>query len=797
MLFLNYIKLAWRNLGKRKLYSFINIGGLAAGLCVCMLIMLYVAHELSYDRFHKDSDRIFSLLERIKLENDTIQIERFNYTSGPAIKQQNAGVESFLRMGSTLNETTVLQRADNPAVRNEESAIWFSDANYFRFFSFPLLEGQPDEVLRQPFTMVVSTDMAKKYFGSTDVVGKQLRFNGEYLFQITGVMANAPSNSSIKADFLLSISSMGSMASLKEFITQTGGFGGVFQTFLKLDNASQSGQVMKNVDQLLVAQRDPGRSVLMPLTNMHRESRFSAGFNLRYLNLFPLVAALILLMALINYMSLSTARATVRAREIGVRKALGADHKRIAQQFYVESGLYALLAFCLAVVLCLLLRPWFFNMLQLKVDMTFLYHPVVLGIYAGLLLITILIAGSYPSFVLSRYNPVTVLSGKMSKGNGGATVRKVLTVLQFSTAAVLIICSIVINRQLFFFRHTDTGINKENVVMLPFRSSIGGHYQAYRQQVAALNGVTETATARYSLFGDFDIWVVPRADGSQSMLSLTTFRTDVSLIDMMGLQWKIPPADMTELGTPGTIVLNEAAIEGFGFSGSPIGKQIRMGPAETKIIGVVKNFHFKSLHSAIAPLALKVEKDNSDLWGAGSPGCLFVKIAPKQNIPALLAQINKLYAVYDTQTPFQYTFLDDAFAKMYTAEDRLAGIFGGFTALTVLISGLGLLGLAAFSAEQRTREIGVRKVLGASVVQITTLLSKDFIRLVIIALVIASPIAWYLMQGWLQQFAYRIHLQPWMFVLSALIAVATAAMAIGLQTVKAAIRNPVTALKIE
>jgi putative ABC transport system permease protein len=266
---------------------------------------------------------------------------------------------------------------------------------------------------------------------------------------------------------------------------------------------------------------------------------------------------------------------------------------------------------------------------------------------------------------------------------------------------------------------------------------------------------------------------------------------------MMGLQWKIPPADMTELGMPGTIVLNEAAIAGFGFSGSPVGKQIRMGPTETKIIGVVKNFHFKSMHSAITPLALKVEKDNSGLWGAGSPGYLFVKIAPKQNMPALIAQLNKIYAAYDTQTPFQYTFLDDVFAKMYTAEDRLAGIFGGFTALTVLISGLGLLGLAAFSAEQRTREIGVRKVLGASVVQITTLLSKDFIRLVIIALVIASPIAWYLMQGWLQQFAYRIHLQPWMFVLSAFIAVSTAAMAIGLQTVKAAIRNPVTALKVE
>ncbi|SEW06146.1 ABC transporter permease [Chitinophaga arvensicola] len=797
MLLLNYIKLAWRNLGKRKLYSFINIGGLAAGLCVCMLIMLYVAHELSYDRFHKDSARIFSLLERIKMENDTIQMDRFNYASAPAVRQQSPGVESFLRMGSLLQETTVLQRVDNPSIRDEEAAVWFTDANYFRFFSFPLLQGQPDEVLKQPFTMVLSVDMAKKYFGNTDVVGKQLRFNGEYLFQITGVMANTPSNSSLKADFLLSGASMSSMTSMKELVTTAGGFAGAFLTFLKLDDASHQDQVTRNIDQLLVAQQDPGKSVLMPLASMHRESRFSAGFNLRYLSLFPLVATLILLMALINYMSLSTARATVRAREIGVRKALGADHKHIAQQFYVESALYAFLAFCLGLLLCFILRPWFFNLLQLKVDMTFLYHPVVLGIYSALLLITILIAGSYPSFVLSRYNPVTVLSGKMSKGNGGATVRKVLTVLQFATAAVLIICSIVINRQLFFFRHTDTGINKENVLMLPFRSSIAGHYQSYRQQVAALNGVTQTGTGRYSLFGDYDIWFVPREDVHQPMFSLNVLSVDTSLLGMMGLQWKIPPADMAQLGTPGTIVLNEEAVKGFGFPGSPIGKQFRMGPAEAKVIGVLKNFHFKSLHAAITPLALKVEKDNSALWGAGSPGCLFVKIAPRQNIPALIAQISKIYSVYDTQTPFQYTFLDDAFAKMYTAEDRLAGIFGGFTALTVLISALGLLGLAAFSAEQRTREIGVRKVLGASVVQITTLLSKEFIRLVFMALVIASPIAWYLMRGWLQQFAYRIHLQPWMFVLSAFIAVATAAMAIGLQTVRAAVRNPVTALKVE
>jgi len=795
VLLYNYIKLAWRNLGKRKLYSAINIGGLAAGLCVCMLIMLYVAHELSYDRFHKDSNRIFSLLEKIKMEKDTIQFERFNYATGPAILQQDAAVTSFLRMGNLAYEATVMQNVANPAIRDEEADTWFTDANYFSFFSFPLLEGDPAEVLKQPFTAVITASMARKYFGTTAAVGKQLRYNGRYIFVVSGVMADAPSNSSIKPNFLLSVSSIAGIESLRSVVTDDRGFGGPFKTYIKLTDAAYASQVEQRTGQIASLKSEPGKALLIPLNKIHLEANFNAGFNLRYLKLFPLVAILILLMALINYMSLSTARATVRAREIGVRKSLGADHRRIAQQFYVESALYAFLAFCFAVALCMVLRPWFFNLLELKVDVGFLYHPAVIAIYVALLLITVLIAGSYPAFVLSRYNPVTVLSGKRSK-TGGAGVRKVLTVLQFGTAAVLIICSIVINRQLYFFRHTATGVNQENVLMLPFKSSMGTHYQAFRQQVAALNGVTQTATARYPLYSGNDMWFI-QEEGNRPAMTLSMLTIDRPLIDMAGLQWKNQPVDMMQLGMENKIVLNETAAETFNLSPSPIGKHINLGGKEVEVVGVVKNFHFKSLHSAIQPLGLVVENGNSTLWGAKSPGCMFVKIAPKQNIPVLMEQIKKIYERYDMLTPFRYSFLDDAFGKMYTAEDRLASIFGGFTVLTVLISGLGLLGLAAFSAEQRTREIGVRKVLGASVTQITALLSKEFVKLVFIALVIASPVAWYLMQQWLQQFAYRIDMQPWMFVLSAFIAITAALMAIGLQTVKAAIRNPVTALKIE
>ncbi|MEC5147557.1 ABC transporter permease [Chitinophaga sp. 212800010-3] len=796
MLLFNYIKLAWRNLIKSKLYSFINIGGLAAGLCVCMLIMLYVAHEYSYDRFHKDKDRIFALYQRIKLSNDTLQIDHFKFGTARAIQHQNAAVESFLRVGGPVGETAVIENPADPASKAEATNLSFTDAGYFIFFSFPLLQGDPETALKQPFSIVISASAARRYFGNEDVIGKQLRYNSQYLFQVTGVMADAPSNSSIKADFLLSMASIPGIESLKQFAADAQGVGGMFNVYLKLDAPAHATAVAGNISRQQAADGEPGRSLLVPFTDLHTSPQFNPGFSLRYLKLFPVVAILVLLMALINYMSLSTARATVRAREIGVRKALGAGHKHIARQFYVESALYAVLAFLLALGLCFCGRNWFFNLLQLKTDLRFLFHPTVLTIYAALLLITIVVAGSYPSFVLSRYNPITVLSGKMRKSSGGASVRKVLTVAQFSMATLLIICSIVINRQLYFFRHTNTGISKANILMLPFQSSMGNHYQAYRQQVSELNGVLETGTARYPLYGGLGMWFI-QEEAPRPGLALWMMDMDRPLLNMEGLQWKIPPADMTQVGMEEKIVLNEVAVERLGFTSSPVGRYVNLGGNKMEVIGVVKDFHFQSLHSAIAPLGITVQTASSALWGSKSPGCLFVKIAPEQDLPALIAQIRKIYTAYDPAGPFKYNFLDEAFEKMYTAEDRLSGLFDGFTVLTILIAGMGLLGLAAFAAEQRMKEIGVRKVLGASVLQITALLSGEYVRLIIIALAIASPVAGYLMHQWLQQFAYRIHMQPWMFVLSACIAAATALLAIGAQTLKAAVRNPVATLRVE
>ncbi|WP_143308246.1 ABC transporter permease [Chitinophaga vietnamensis] len=796
MLLKNYIKLAWRNLLKRKLYSAINIGGLAAGLCICMLIMLYVLHERSYDQFHADSRRIYSLLQKVKVNKDSIQMNSFKFGAGEEMKQQNAAVADYLRMGNSMGGDRLIQSVEHPDVKDQEKNVDLVDANFFRFFSFPLVAGDPGTALQRPYTAVVSASIAKKYFGTTDAVGKHLRYNGQYLFEVTGVMADAPSNSSLKPDVLFSIASAGTMEGLEMFVKNPDVVAG-FRLFLKLDDAAHYTMVSNNINRKSSARMDDGRVILVPMADLHRSADFTPGFNLRYLHIFPVVAALILLMALINYMSLSTARAGIRAREIGVRKVMGADRRRIAQQFYVESALYAVLAFSLALLLFFVLRPWFLHMLDLRVDQHFVFSPLMLTAFGLLFLGTVIIAGSYPSFILSRYSPVTVLAGKMSNTTGGATVRRVLTVVQFGAAAVLIICSVVISRQLYFFRHTDTGINNNNVVAIPFQQSMNNRYQAFRQEVASLPGVMQTGTMRHPLYQSFDMFFVSGNDPKAPAVTLATLRMDKDMLALTGLKWKMAPADMNDLDHDDKIVINETAARQLNLLPNPIGKPVALGEKNPEVAGVLKDFHFQSLHSAVRPAAITIAKDNADAWNGQSGGCMYVKIAAHHNIPEILGKINRIYSKYDALAPFKYQFLDEVADKLYTSEDRLASIFSATTGITIAIAALGLLGLAAFSAEQRTREIGVRKVLGASVVQITTLLSKDFIKLVLIALLLATPVAWYLMRHWLEQFAYRITLQPWMFIVAAIVALAAALLSVGLQTMRAAMKNPVITLRVE
>lgn len=797
-MFKNYLKIAWRNLLRQRLYSVINISGLAAGLAVCMLIMLYVAHEHSYDRFHKNADHIFRPIGELKMDGMNFGMVNTSFVSGPIAKQSQPTVEDYMR---TLGyfKPVVVSNPSNSNNKFTEKDLLFADAGFFNFFSFKLLSGQPKEVLSKPFSVVLSQDMARKYFGDENPVGKLLtiKTDSAYTYQVTGVAENCPSNSSIKYNFIASNSSFTTMKEAKDYMGEQKFGNGSFTLYLLLKRASDTATLSRGLA-TLANDKSAGPKMkfnMAPFVNTHLEYSETDSSNIKYLTVFPIIAVLILLLALVNYMSLSTARATLRAKEVGVRKVTGASRKSIAWQFYVESALFAVVSFVLGYALCYVFKPVFLNVLQLKIDASFLYSPLVLVLMGALLLITILIAGSYPSLVLSAFKPAVTLKGKVSNQSGGVTIRKIFTALQFSISVGLIICGIIIDRQLYFFRHADTGVNKENVVMIPIGASFK-NYPAFNHEIRTLAGVSDVATSRYKMFGSYDGFSI---DGKtkDEMVMLPSLVVDQDFFRLVGLKWKYPPLAHDRLATGNKVVINELAVEKLRLRANPVGSYIKSGPQNTEVAGVVKNFNFGSMEYAEQPLGLWVLADTAKYWNSRGGCYLFARIKPHTNLPTLLGSIQNIFKKYDSDTPFDYTFMDDAFNAQYKAEDKLASIFSIFTAITIILATMGLFGLAAFTIEQRTKEIGIRKVLGASTGSINTLLSKDFLKLVLLSILIGSPIAWYVMHNWLQGFAYRINIQWWMFAGAGLLAVIVAIVTVSYHAIRAALVNPVKSLRSE
>jgi putative ABC transport system permease protein len=791
----NYIKIAWRNLVRQRLYSLINISGLAIGLAVCMLIMLYVAHEHSYDRFHKNAKQIYMLTDHLKMQGQEINMEHMSYISGPIAKQTAPGVAAYMRTRSVYKPAII----ENPIKKGtyfSEPKVMFADAGFFGFFSFNLISGNPANVLTKPFSLVISQNMAKKYFGTHDPIGKTLKIKTDstYSYVITGVAQNTPSNSSIDFDFLASNASLKMMKEAEPFLRSQQLQGGAFTVYLLLKHPQDSLQVRRSIQSLM--QKNPDQLQLTALPDIHLQANFGDYSNIKYLKIFPLVALLILLLALVNYMSLSTARSTLRAKEIGVRKVSGASRKSIALQFYVESALFTCLSFILGYIICYSLKSWFLNILQLKMDTSFLHSPVMLVVLFILLLATLLVAGSYPSIVLSAFKPVITLKGKTSKQAGAVTVRKVFTTLQFAISIGLIICGIIIDRQLYYFRHTNTGVNRENVIMVPITNSFGKQYAGFKNDVKAMTGVSEVATSHYPMYKGYDMFFIHNKITKED-LAMPVLSVDKSFISTLGIKWKIAPVSPDIITKHQKVVINEMAIIKLALPANPIGKFVDFGSTQKyEIAAVIRDFNFSSLQSTVGPLCMFVAPDNATEWGLEG-GCLFVKVNPRTNLPSLIESIRTTYKKYDAETPFSYVFMDDAFNEQYQAEDKLASIFSAFTGITILLAGMGLFGLAAFTIEQRTKEIGVRKILGASLSSIASLLSADFLKLVLLAILIASPVAWWAMQNWLQGFAYRIHIQWWMFAAAGLLAIVIAIITVSYHALKAAIANPVDSLRSE
>jgi len=796
---LHYLKTAWRNLVRHRLYSFINIGGLSIGIGACLLILLFVIHEHSYDSFHHEADRIYSMYSRIKMGGDTVQFGGMNFNTAPLLQKADPSVASTLRMYST-NEKKPVSNPLSPDMTFGETHFIFSDSNFFHFFSFHLLQGHPDQALTRPFTVVITKEMAAKYFGKEDPIGRSLRYDSVYTFEVTGVVDKIPSNSSITFDFVASLSSRAHMTATTAESNEGDIVFGNYATWFRLrpnTTAASVGSTLNRLAQQSPFYKDfPFRIVVYPILGSHLGTSFSGGEDARYLSVFPLVAGLILLLALINYMNLATARAALRAKEVGVRKANGASRSLLAGQFYMESALYALIAFVLGAVLFGIAQPYFYRIVGLTIDTSFIYEPRMLTAFAGLLIVTILVAGAYPSLILSSFNPVIVLYGKLSRQMGGVRLRKMLTVVQFFVSVVLIISSIVIGKQLYFFRHTDTGVQRDNVITVPISRNMSSHYRDFERELAELPGISGVAAARYALYKGYNLYDASTEQDTKPT-SINSLDVDPSYIPLLGIQWKIKPSGSI-LTRDSKVVLNQAAVDKLHLPSNPVGHTIRLGGDHIyTVAGVIRDFNYNSLHEKIAGLCLLIHQDSLIKDGDMQHGVLFVKIAKGANLPTTIDAIKHAYQARDITTPFEFQFVDDAFNARYRAEDKLAGILNVFTGLTILIACLGLFGLAAFSASRRSKEISIRKVLGAGMNNIIFMLTKDFIQMVLIAILLAIPVAWYLLHRWLENFAYKISIGWTIFALAASGAILLALLTVGTEAVRAAMANPATGLRSE
>jgi putative ABC transport system permease protein len=790
-MFKNYLITAWRNLVKNKTFSVINIAGFAIGLAACMLIVLYVGHEKSFDLFHKNADRMFWMQTIIRDAGDSIFISRLRYSSAPTVANREPSVESFLRTRLGM-ENPIIQNPEKPVVKFAEPLFLFADSNFFSFFSFNLLQGSKEKVLHEPLTVVISQQAAKKYFGTLDVVGKTVRYNNEYNFTITGLAEDAPSNSTIIYDFVASLSSLASMKDTRKLISEERND---FTTYITLKPTGNITRV-ENALALLAKENESGPFTSgyrgVPVKDLRSETEAGSG-SPKYTRMFLFVAGLVLLLALINYMSLSTARSSIRAKEIGLRKVMGAGRAVIATQFFMESFLYVSISFVLGYLLCIMLQPLFFGFLQIDIDHSFLYSPVILVSFAMLFAVTVIMSSIYPSIILSAFKPVSVLYGRLTQ-SGNVCARKIFTVFQFTIAVVFIISGIIIQKQIKYFKTADTGMNRENVLMVPFDKNLADHAGTFSQNVNAIAGVQQTSMTLQPMFKAYSMTgVIPPL--TNKMIMMPIMDVDRQFISMLGLKWKDAPTDSLFFRSKNAVILNETAVEQLQLGQDPIGKQI----GGFTVAGVLKDFNWQSLEYRIKPLLVSVGtgvKSDTLMW-AKNGGCLYARISSGVNMNAIINQVKRLYQQYEKEYPFEYYFMDDAFDAMYKSEERLANILSGFTLLAIVIACLGLFGLVTFMTLQRIKEIGIRKTLGASVYQIVHMLSFDFVKLVIVSVIIACPVAWYCMHQWLQGFAYRTNIEWWVFAAGAIAAIVIAWATVGLKSMKAATVNPVKSLRTE
>jgi putative ABC transport system permease protein len=786
----NYLKIAFRNLVKNKTYSLINIIGLALGMAVSVLILSFVMHEFSYDKFHVHKNRIYRILAKVKMGDNDMQFTSFSAKLAPALKEYNPQVQDYVRVRPAYQKV-VIKNPEKGGQLFYEQHFLFADPSFFKVFSFKIKEGNPAAMLEKPFTMVISERAARKYFGTQNALGKTLVYDGKHIMQITGIAQDPPSNSTFDFDF---VASAVTFPKLSEQNKNNWEQAGIFTTYLLLDSEKSRPLVEKNIKRegnKTGAFDSMASYKLESFGGIHLGNNFDDSGNTKLIYVFAGIAVVILFLALFNYMSLTTARATMRAKEVGIRKVVGAGMSGLVRQFYVESVLVCTLSFALAFLFVDLMRRPFYNLLDLRIDASFLLSPEFIGFLAALLVVSALIAGSYPALILSGFAPLEVLKGKFAGMQKGASVRRVFMVFQFAVSITLIVCSLVVNNQIQFMQTKKLGLYKDQVLSIPLSATMAPNYFAMRNEIREQTGVQDVTFTNAGLFKGYNMFFLKNFT-TQKDVGVAYMVVDNHFSRTLGLKWKTAPA-AESWKDRNYVVLNETAIRQLGIKGNPIGQKVGVND---EVAGILKDFHFSSIQSEIKAMGLFVVSDTSNVLKVpGGAGVLYVRLDPKASLKEKIATIGGIFKKYDREKPFEYYFLDDAFNETFKTETRMSKMFSVFTAFAIFIACMGLFGLVTFTAEIRTKEIGIRKVLGASVAGIVTLLSRDFIMLILVAIVLAIPSAYYFMNKWLQDFTYRIQIPVWISLVSSLAAIAIALLTISFQSIKAAWMDPVKSLK--
>ena len=801
----NYLKIAVRNLLKFKAYSFINISGLAIGIAACMMILLYIRDELSYDRFNKKADQIYRVHTYAKIAGNVSDLAVSPPPLGATLVHDYPEVIQYTRL--MPNRTMLIKYKDN--VFNEENFYW-ADSTVFDVFTIPFIEGDPNTALTQPHTVVLTEKLAKKYFGKEDPMDKIMNFEDGTPYTVKGVVKNCPANAHFHYDIFASIASLG-LSDTPFWISNN------FHTYIVLKKGVPGSQLEAKLPDFARKYAGPqlrelfGASYddllksgniyefrMQPLTDIHLNSHLDyelePNSDIKYIYIFSIIALFLLLIACINFMNLSTARSAIRSKEVGIRKVLGSNKSQLIKQFLAESVLMTAIAVVAAIALVEIFLPAFNSLAGKDLTTSYFSNFYVIPVLIAVTLVVGLIAGSYPAFFLSSFKPVTVLKGKLN-GVSGSWLRSGLVVFQFAISIILFIGTFIIYGQLKYVQEKNLGFDREHVLVLTRAWALEKHNNTFKTELA---GNTHIISSSFSdnlpgrIFGQ----TVFKPEGSDSpqQYVLAIMSTDDDFAKTLKLQladgrYFSPDYPSDSLA----IILNETAVKLMGIK-DPVGKRLIL-PGRTpennvpyNIVGVLKDFNFESLHQKIRPLAIVLNR--------GLTSYLPIRIKAA-DVAGSVSFIKSEWKKFVPDKPFEYFFLNDDFNKLYQSEQKTGEIFTVFSVMAIFIACLGLFGLAAFTAERRTKEIGIRKVLGASIAGIVILLSKEFTKWVLIANLIAWPLAYYFMNSWLENFAYRITPGPAIFLYSAVIALFIALVTVSFQAVKVAVANPVNALRSE